>query len=440
MKHVDGAGSLRLRRGKWEWRVSLGALGRRSLWLRSCTTSGEAEARRGALTGPVGKLIAAHREAVGLPLLERAAAAEGKTFRAALALLEDVARGDAAVRPGNATTIHELGERWTSGELARLHPDHIRPKRSAEDDKERLALYVYPIAGDIPIAAFTLDHAERIMRQLPAQLAKATRRHVAQVVHRLLAIAVFPLRLIAASPLPKGWLPRIGPAKAKAYLYPDEERRLLALRAAPLAVRMLYGFLAREGMRSWSEAARLEWSDIDLERGAVTLDTNKTDDPRAWALRPDVVRALRIWRKMRPAGQPLVFGADVDEPKPAELFRERLRAAGVERAQLFERNAERLWIRVHDLRATFITLGLANGRTEAWISDRTGHKSSIMINRYRRAARTAAELGLGDLAPLDLAVPELASPKGAKGDTAERSNLGTARPTKPRRAPHRRSS
>jgi len=33
-----------------------------------------------------------------------------------------------------------------------------------------------------------------------------------------------------------------------------------------------------------------------------------------------------------------------------------------------------------------------------------------MINRYRRQARTWAELGLGRLAPLDEAIPELAGP------------------------------
>jgi len=47
---------------------------------------------------------------------------------------------------------------------------------------------------------------------------------------------------------------------------------------------------------------------------------------------------------------------------------------------------------VHDLRATFITVNLANGRTETWVADRTGHRSSVMIDRYRRAARTWAEL------------------------------------------------
>jgi hypothetical protein len=76
-------------------------------------------------------------------------------------------------------------------------------------------------------------------------------------------------------------------------------------------------------------------------------------------------------------------------------------------------------IRVHDLRATFITINLANGKTETWIADRTGHRSSDEINGYRRQARTAAELGLGELAPLDVAIPELnAPPPGTSGDSS----------------------
>ncbi|KYF90369.1 hypothetical protein BE20_17890 [Sorangium cellulosum] len=62
---------------------------------------------------------------------------------------------------------------------------------------------------------------------------------------------------------------------------------------------------------------------------------------------------------------------------------------------------------MHDTRATFITIKLANGRTETWISDRTGHRSSNQIHHYKRAARKVAELGLGDFAPLDEAIPEL---------------------------------
>jgi hypothetical protein len=59
---------------------------------------------------------------------------------------------------------------------------------------------------------------------------------------------------------------------------------------------------------------------------------------------------------------------------------------------------------VHDLRGTLETLSLANGKSESWINDRTGHRSSQMIARYKqmiarykRTARTFAELDLGQL-------------------------------------------
>ena len=58
---------------------------------------------------------------------------------------------------------------------------------------------------------------------------------------------------------------------------------------------MLYGFLAREALRC-GEALALRWSDLDLERGAVKLDTNKTDNPRAWALAPGVAPAHQRFR------------------------------------------------------------------------------------------------------------------------------------------------
>src|ERR1019366_144223 len=71
--------------------------------------------------------------------------------------------------------------------------------------------------------------------------------------------------------------------------------------------------LTREGMRA-SELATLKWRDVDLERGRVRLDENKTDDPRAWALAPDVVRTLAWWKK-RHAGEAndLVLGLDLHE-------------------------------------------------------------------------------------------------------------------------------
>jgi hypothetical protein len=64
---------------------------------------------------------------------------------------------------------------------------------------------------------------------------------------------------------------------------------------------------------------------------------------------------------------------------------------------------------VHDLRVAFVTVALANGKSEAWVTDRTGHKTSDMVAKYRRKARSVAEMQLGAFQPLYLAVPELAA-------------------------------
>ncbi|MEZ4293978.1 MAG: site-specific integrase [Polyangiaceae bacterium] len=390
-------------------RFTFGSLGRKCLSLPTCATPAAAEQRRELVMKLARRLVNARCEHAGWPLLEQVASSEGEALRGAVDGIGDVLSGDVVAKPTGETTLRELGERWTSGELARLYPDNVTKKKdkSARDDASRLALYVYPLIGALPVRAVELAQAQLVMSRIPPGAAPATRRHVAQVLHKLLAFALYPLCIIKSHPLPKGFLPKLGPPKAKGYLYPADEARLLGLRDEPLAIRVLYGLLAREGMRSWSEAATLARADVDLDNEVLTLDINKTDDPRAWTLRPDTARALRIWTSMLPPDQESLFPSTVFESKPVQRLRERLKKAGITRPELFKASDRRIALRVHDLRGTFVTLALANGKNEAWVQDRTGHKSSVMINRYRRAARTAAEAGLGDLHPLDLAIPEL---------------------------------
>jgi integrase len=414
-------------------RVTIGPKGeRRKIPLAACATP-EAAEQRGVIVATLAKRLRAAGVPLEVALRTLTLAGErkdGKPLADVLSAADALCSGDARAKlpEREAVTFQQIGERWTSGELARDFPDHVKAKGTAERDAQRLARYVYPLAGPVRIVDFALEDAERVMRSLPPGRVRtaATRRHVAQLIHRVLALAVFPLRIIKTHPLPPGFRPKLGPPRAKGYVYPDEDAALMRCAAVPLCWRVLYGFLDREGPRV-SEAAALDLADVDLRRGVVTLDVNKTDDPRAWALGPDVVRALRAWVAWREAaaGAPLprsapMFcdeaGERIGEGSLAAQFREHLEAAGVDRAALFEHNAKRQRIRAHDLRATFVTLALANGRTETWVADRTGHKSSDMINRYRRAARTAGELALGWLAPLDASIPELASEPDTGGD------------------------
>jgi Phage integrase family len=177
----------------------------------------------------------------------------------------------------------------------------------------------------------------------------------------------------------------------------------------PLLRRLAYGFLDREGMRT-EEMTRLRWRDVDLERGRVNLDKDKTDDPRDWDLRPDVVEALSRWKQLcKPNTEPddHIFaenGIPLGVEHLAEQARNDLRRVGVTRPQLFESSATRQRFRAHDLRATFVTIALATGKTETWVSDRTGHDGHTMIDNYRRKART---WNMGELGPLYALISEL---------------------------------
>jgi integrase len=120
-------------------------------------------------------------------------------------------------------------------------------------------------------------------------------------------------------------------------------------------------------------------------------------------------------------------GAAFEATRLADLLRARLWEAQVRRPELHNEGENRGRFRVHDLRGTLVTLSLANGKSETWVAGRTGHPSSIMINRYRRAARTASELNLGNLVPLDEALGDLADYPWIAHDGA---NQRTRRSTK----------
>jgi integrase len=144
----------------------------------------------------------------------------------------------------------------------------------------------------------------------------------------------------------------------------------------------------------------------------VSLDENKTHDARTWRLDPGAHHALQIWKDTHPGAGPtdLVFpsssGAPDEHDQPAERLRAALKTAGITRPELFEDGVNRRKMRAYDLRGTFVTLALATGQTESWVTDRTGHQSSQMLYRYKRKQRLAGELGLKWFRPLHELVPE----------------------------------
>jgi integrase len=286
-------------------------------------------------------------------------------------------RIDVAADPVGALTFKDLAEQWTSGKLHDRYPDHVASKkRSVRNDVIRLGK-LYATIGGVPLVAFTVEHAERAMANLPPTAkASATRRHYAQLIARVLALAVYPCKILERSPLPRGFLPKVRTSKSFQWLRPAEELALVTCPEVPFERRVLYWFLAREGCRL-SEALALRWRNVAGR--VVQLGITKTNEPRTWAMRDDVALGLAVLRGSAPDDAQILVVPGLD--KAARRFREDLLLARVKRPELHERAPGTQPIRLHDLRATFVTLALAAGKSETWVADRTGHRSSIMINR-----------------------------------------------------------
>ena len=122
-----------------------------------------------------------------------------------------------------------------------------------------------------------------------------------------------------------------------------------------------------------SEAAALQWQDIDFENGVVTVRHGKGDKAREVPLAGELaLEALRAWQMCQPSGRVYVFcritrhgdGLGADQPiRGTDIYaiiQKTSTAAGVE-------------FKPHDLRRTFITEALATGTPLATVQAAAGH-------------------------------------------------------------------
>ncbi len=442
-------------RGRLYARVMAAPKKRKAVHVPCCTSLPEATVRGQEIQALVDQLRAADHARGVDQTIKTAAALDDEGMRKLRKLVARVIEGkepppwDRPALDLEGETFEAFAMKWVKGELAALYPDHVERKRSAYTDLCILRKYVFPALHDRTIASITLVDYERVMREIAERagdrkLRSATRRHVAQVMRRVMQLAEYPAKLIERNPIPANAMPRVKVEVALQYVYPDEEAKLVGCTArdpegrplVDLGRRVLYGFLARAGWRreealggkveevkeaakddaqALDEVPALTWARLDLAHGIVHLDREKTGRPRPVPIDADLVRALEAWRKLTPksADDDLVFvdmtGAPIDRHEAADQLRTDLRAAKVNRAELHDTSSPlRRPLRLHDLRASMVTIGLANGRPEEWIRRRTGHTSSA-LERYRRVASTLRELTLGDWRPLDHAIPELAA-------------------------------
>jgi integrase len=466
----EASGGAFASRGKFYARVMAAPKKRKAVHVPCCASLVEATARGQEIQALVDQLHEGGHARGVQQTIETAAALDGSGMAKLRKLVTRVIEGkepppwDRPTLDVDGETFEAFAMKWVRGELAELYPDHVERKRSAYTDLCILRKYVFPALKERPIASISLEDYERVMRGIAERakgrkLRSATRRHVAQAMRRVMQLAEYPAKLIERNPIPANAMPRVKVEVALQYIYPDEDATLLACTGldakreakVDLGRRVLYGFLARAGWRreealggkvdrvkdavgdaaqALEEVPALTWRRLDLLHGVVHLDREKTGRPRPVPIDPDLVRALGAWRKLtpKPGDDDRVFvdmGGDVERHKAAEQLRADLLAAGVDRAELHDTTSPvREPVRLHDLRASMVTIGLANGRSEDWVRRRTGHTSSA-LERYRRVASTLREMTPGDWKPLDEAIPELARVVAADGG---RSGSGEKKP------------
>jgi len=327
---------------------------------------------------------------------------------------------------GPRATVRQFGKDWTSGALYARHGEvnKLGDKATADTDSKRLERYVYSFKaddmrmalGDMAVADVTdVDIEKCFAAAALAALArrgkpwrKSTKFQLYQVTKRLFDLSIMPGRLRTTNPVS----PMLKPGKDKqllyAFLYPDELLALLSCRDIPLGRRVLYVLGCYCGLRKGSLVA-LRWEWVDFQHGMLTSLISKTRVPQVFEVRADVMTVLqRWWEHCGKPGRDTLVVRDLEGPvgRDAETLRDDLRLVGITRKALFSDDPSVQPLRLHDTRATFVTWAKRAGKGDGWISDRTGHLTPAMLDRYDRGARLLADRQYEPFPGLADAIPE----------------------------------
>jgi len=193
--------------------------------------------------------------------------------------------------------------------------------------------------------------------------------HYLKFLRHILNLAVRDGKL-ERSPFVRLELPKVTANRTRC-LTPDEETTVLK------ALGPTYGPWARlailTGMRK-SEQFGLRWTDVDLERGLITLPQTKAGGVQYVHLNDEaraILRNLDSWQRsvwVFPSENP-------SQPIDGRNFYGRVWMPAVEKAKIE-------WATWHDLRHTFASRLAMNGAAEGTIAALLRHSTTALVKRY----------------------------------------------------------
>ncbi|MCP9488821.1 MAG: site-specific integrase [Solirubrobacteraceae bacterium MAG38_C4-C5] len=317
-----------------------------------------------------------------------------------------------------------LGE-WITQRWSREHGATLA-KRTRDRYASSYELHVAPWLDDVPIRELTVSRlrawqAERtaqgesadtiqkartflssVLRHAaeseaipanPLALVRAPRAEHREEVVPLAPATVEAIRAVLAAPMPVAVAERAhGTRRCRAYEQPDQRSAAIRQRDACLVC-----LLAYSGLRP-SEAGALRWADVRdrtlLTQRATeadgTVKSTKGRKARTVRLLAPLATDLREWRMAagRPPDTALVFPRSDGAAWTKEdwgNWRSRTWRAGCERSHLDPVP------RPYDLRHSFASLLLAEGRTIHYVAAQLGHSPALTLGTYGHVLAEYAE-------------------------------------------------
>lgn len=261
-------------------------------------------------------------------------------------------------------------QQWLDGQ------EHLRPSTRASY-RGHIDKHLTPLLGGMPVAMLTAENVRGLHAALRQQgVSAATTRRIHATLSSALSAAVRE-GVIPGNPAALVTLPRGNAYRADVWDAGEAARFLHTVRGD--ALYPLWRLALLTGMRR-GELLGLTWDDVDLTTGTLTVRQTRvavagqvvTGPPksrrgvRAIAVDPATVAVLNAYRVRGPRTGVVFHDGNGRPLRPGDVSRRF--ADLVERAGLPR-------IRLHDLRHTSASLGLAAGEPLKALSARLGHSS-----------------------------------------------------------------
>jgi integrase len=334
---------------------------------------------------------------------------QGRPFRTKREAQEALARilvdrGEGTFVTPSEITVEAYMERWLATQ--RLKPATIASYQG------KVKTHILPALGAIRLQQLRSDHLSRLYAQM---LDRGSSPRTVQYVHAIIRKALKDATLedpplVRSNVADRAKHPTqrdVDRSRGKFKIWDRSELRAFLDRAREDRLYPLYHLAATSWLRR-GEILGLEWRDVDLDAGKVTVrqtmtrvlrdimtGTPKSDQGhRTVSIDSGTVAVLRAWKKQQleermyagPAWQENggVFtnedGTRVSPDQLSNRFRDAVRAAEVP------------YLSFHGLRHTGISLALQAGVPINTVSERAGHhKPGFTLDRYGHVLRGADE-------------------------------------------------